>query len=187
MSRKAHYKKKVKPVESNKFQSALWLCCIVLVIWFLYIDTPDSVLYAKEGFLRWLPFILVFLVLPYLLLKFINSVWPNNSGWGIVIAAASVLIVGPAFGIISGEQQQKELKKNGSLTKGLVVEKWKSTGKGNKEWLIVCKYNANGKAYTTFSIPDKENRFKLGDTVTVLYSYINPTNSAVVELSDFNR
>ncbi|WP_205504609.1 DUF3592 domain-containing protein [Rufibacter psychrotolerans] len=184
MTREAHHKKKVESIESNKFQSSLWFCCIVLVLWFLYIDTPDSVLFAKEGFQRWLPFILVFLGLPYLLLKFVNSVWSNNSGWGIGVAAASVLIVGPTFGIVAGKQQQKELEKNGALTKGLVVEKWKSTSKGNKEWLIICKYYANGRAYTTFSIPDKENRFKLGDTVTVLYSPNNPNNSEVAELSD---
>ena len=185
MSRKVHYKVKREHKRLYILPSILWFLCIAIVLWFLYIGMPESVVYAKKGFLRWLPFILIFFALPYLLLKFINSVWINNSGWSVGIAAVSVLIVGPTLGIVGGKQKHRELKEKGVLTKGVVIEKWKSTGKGNKDWLIVCKFNVQDKTYTTFSIPDKENIFRLGDTLQILYSPTNPNNSEVVELSEF--
>jgi len=185
MARKNYSKIKANKVEPRKPLTLLWLFLIIAVLWFLYIDTPNSVLYAKSGFLRWLPFALIFAVLPYLLLKFINAVWKHNSGWSIVIAIGSVFVVGPTFGIVSERKQHAELRKNGVLTKGIVIEKFETFGKGYNGWNVVCKYDANGKAFTTFTIPDRENAFDLGDTLNVVYSSLNPENAEVLELSDF--
>jgi hypothetical protein len=167
--------------------ASFWFVLIISVFWFLYIDTPESVMYARTGFLRWLPFILVFLVLPILLFKFINTVWENNSGWSIFVAAISVLAVGPTFGILSGEKQEKELRQNGEKVKGVVVNKWWAEKKGNDEWLFVCEYFVDGKAYQTFSIPDKDNKFRLGDSLEIIYSKSNPNNAVVAALSELGN
>ncbi|SFG75535.1 DUF3592 domain-containing protein [Pontibacter chinhatensis] len=185
MSRRLKNKAKRESGEGKKkLLKYLWLLCILSILWFLYIDTPDSVLYAKTGVLRWLPFVIIFLVLPYCVVKFIRSVWLNSSVWPLGIASATALVVGPTFGIVSEWQKLEDLSLHGATTQGIVIEKWK-TGKGKKEWLFVSKYTVDGKPYTTFSIPDKENRFRLGDTLQIRYSTKNPDNSEIVELEHY--
>jgi len=85
---------------------------------------------------------------------------------------------------VSEWQKLEDLSLHGATTQGIVIEKWK-TGKGKKEWLFVSKYTVDGKPYTTFSIPDKENRFRLGDTLQIRYSTKNPDNSEIVELEHY--
>ena len=62
-----------------------------------------------------------------------------------------------------------------------MYRKWET---GKHELLLRCYYSVNGKHYTTFSETDKNNLYKRGDTLHILYSENDPENAVIVELQD---
>ncbi|MEO6453528.1 MAG: hypothetical protein ABIN97_05615 [Ginsengibacter sp.] len=67
------------------------------------------------------------------------------------------------------------------MVKGLVYKKWYKTGK-NSEWLLRCQYVVDGVTYSTFSETDKDNKYKVGDTLTVVFIDNYPQKSKIKEL-----
>jgi hypothetical protein len=97
------------------------------------------------------------------------------------ICALSVLIIGPSFGFYLEYQDERQFQQNGETVNGIVYRKWYTSGK-NKEWLLRCNYVVDGVTYSTFSETDKRNRFKIGDTLTVIYIPNFPQKCKIKEL-----
>ena len=161
----------------NKNGWYIYFIIIVGLILFLFLGLPDEVLYAKSGLLRWLPFILIFFVLPYLIFKLLRII-TNDSHWIASLAIGSVIILGPTFGFWTGLLSERDLEKYGKNTKCIVSEKWKSKHK----WLFKCKFKVDEIVFETFSFTDYENKYQIGDTLTIRYSSKTPNNNEIVEL-----
>jgi hypothetical protein len=171
---KKFFKAKKQPLPTyNGWQ--IYLIVIVGLILFLFLGLPDEILYAKAGLFRWLPFILIFLVLPYFIFK-LFSVITIGGDWIVVLAIGSVLIVGSIFGFWTGYLSDKDLERYGKNIDGIVSEKWKSKHK----WLFKCKFKVEHKVYETFSFTDKENKYQIGDTLFIRYSSKAPDNNKIV-------
>lgn len=156
----------------------LYICLLV----FIFFGLPDKVLYDKrQNILTWLPFILIFLCQPFLLYMICRMLNIQHK-ISIVVAALSILIFGPLFGIYQKRQQKKELTQHGNQTIGIVYKKWKAYSRHSSELLLRCHFIVNGKEYSTFSVNDDENIYKVGDTLHILYSERNPENCIIVEL-----
>jgi len=151
---------------------------------FVFFGLPDKIIYHKlSDLLSWLPFILLFIFQPLLVYK-ICKIFDINNQYSIGIAALSVLISGPTYGIYLGTQQNKELSQYGKQTTGIVCKKWETLKyQKHYEWLLRCKFVVNGTNYSSFSVQDKKNLFHIGDTLHIMYSERNPENCVVVELN----
>ena len=152
--------------------SVLYIGLLLLI----FFGLPDKVLYSQDS-IGWAPFILIFIVQPFILyhlLKFITMPYIYRLG----ICALSILLIGPSFGYFLGYREKQEYKLNGQTVNGIVYRKWYSTGK-NKEWLFRCHYIVDGVRYSTFSETDENNKYKVGDTVRIVYSVNFPQKSTV--------
>ena len=89
-----------------------------------------------------------------------------------VFAFASILIVGPTFGLFQDHREKMELTKNGVWSNSIVVDRKyrRSTGGSTRNWVIECKYEANNHSYETLYHDDLENKYMIGDTVKIIYS-----------------
>lgn len=147
-----------------------------------FLGLPDSIIYRQQGFLSWLPFILVIgqSILAYGIARTFSLSSHKSKG----VAAIAILILGPLWGIYIGNRQQKQLSRNGKIAIGVVSEKWKTIGSGKHEWLLRCKFEDSGMSYSTFSEADQNNIYHVGDTLHVLYSRDNPTNCVIIELQN---
>src|SRR5882724_11031417 len=143
---------------------------------FIFLGLPDSVIYAQENFiLEWLPGLLI-IAQAFLLYKIVAA-FTVNTKLRIGVAAISIVIVGPAFGIYLGKKQDDDLSKTGVTTQGIVYRKWETFRfQQHDEWLIRCYFIANGKRYSTFSEEDKNNVYKVGDTLKIFYLPSFPGN-----------
>jgi hypothetical protein len=163
----------------------LYLIIYIGLLTFIFFGLSDNIIYDNsQDILSWLPFILLFIVQPFLVYK-IARTFDIPISYVIAIAALSILVSGPVFGIYLGKKQDKELADHGRTTTGIVYKKWETFRKQrHNEWLLRCNFTVNGKVYSTFSVQDKNNQYKVGDTLHVLYSDTNPQNCIVVELKD---
>ena len=84
----------------------------------------------------------------------------------------------PTLALENFSLSDKDLEKHGKQTKGVVFQKWKS----KNEWLLKCSFKIGYKEYETFSITDKENKYQIGDTLTIRYSSETPDNNEIIEL-----
>jgi len=154
----------------------LVLILYIALLLIVFFGIPVRVLYS-QGVIRFTPFILIFFIqtfLLYCLLKSFNAAPKFTVGW----VALSVLIIGPSFGLYEGHRAKADFKDNGSLTNGIVYKKWQR----KSEWLLRCQYSVDGNVYSTFSETDKNNRYKVGDTLTVIYIKDFPQKSRIKEL-----
>jgi hypothetical protein len=151
--------------------------------------TMDTVVYSQEGFLKWFPYLIIFIAQPvalYLLLSqfsFANSKIQSRLLIRGTIAI-SVLIISLTYIYYLQTKQENDLLLYGQTTKGVVYKKWYDTYKDKSKWLLKCKYVIDGDTLSTFSETDKENKYKVGDTLTILYSTRNPTNCIIQELKE---
>lgn len=135
-------------------------------LFFLYF-IPKEIAYPKYKVVGWSVLPLIFLLLPYLLFKTVKSI---NQKTGLNktlgICALSILIVGPTYGLFQKYRQEKELKTNGKTTKCIVIDRKKT----KKDWLINCKYFANNTEFITYYHTDEENKYRIGDTIKLVYN-----------------
>lgn len=153
------------------------------------VGTIDSVVYSNEGFSRWIPYILIFGVQPVVLYFLLRDMPMGNfkiKQYLIVrgIIATSVLIIVLSYLYFSQIRGDNDLASNGQRTYGIVKKKWLDTYKQKSNWLLICKFNVDGKTYSTFSESDKENKYSIGDTLTIIYSTRFPGNCKIEELQD---
>jgi steroid 5-alpha reductase family enzyme len=162
---------------------------IGLILMLCLVGTIDSVVYAQEGLAKWFPYILIFVAQPivlYLLLKplpfTVAKVSPDFMRSGIV--AASVLIVSLVYIYYLEVKGDNDLHLYGKTTRGIVYKKWHDTSREKANWLVRCTYIVDGHTFSTFSETDKENKYKIGDTLTIRYSSRYPQNCIIEELNE---
>jgi hypothetical protein len=157
----------------------LLLILYIGLLLLIFFGLPDKIVYSQQP-IRWTPFILIFIFQTFLLYRLLKSfnVVPN---YRFLICALSVLVIGPSYGLYLRYQDERQFQQNGETVKGIVYKKWFTSGR-NKEWLLRCKYVVNGATYSTFSVTDKKNKFKVGDTLTVIFVPDFPQKSKIEEL-----
>lgn len=174
--KKKDLKTKKQPI-SNKNEWKIYSISIIGLLLFMFFGLPDEILYAKGLLFRLIPFLLLFFVLPYLILELLRLTNIENK-WIFSLALSSTFIIAPIFSFWLGYISEKDLEKYENHTEGIVSEKWKS----KNVWLLKCKFIVNGSEYETFSKTDKENRFHIGDKLSIRYSSKTPDNCEIVEL-----
>lgn len=157
-----------------------YLLLDIALLAFTFFGIPDSIMYdTGQDIISWLPFFLLFVIHPILVYKIANT-FDIKRLYALGIAAASLLILGPAWGLYLDKNQSNQLTKDGMVTIGIVYTKWMTIRR--HERLVRCKFLANNRMYSTFSVQDKNNLYKVGDTIHILYSASNPGNCIITEL-----
>lgn len=156
---------------------------LVSVIIILFFGLPNEILYAKEGILEWVPFIIIFALTPW---RISRVLIPHNISKDHIqcIYCAAILILGPSFGFWSGIQAENDLKLNGKLAIGVMYKKWLSHGNSEDEWLVRCYFSYKGEKYSTFSEEDVFNQFQTGDSLMIRFSANFPDNNRIVGLNE---
>ena len=153
-------------LKANNIQSKLWSILLVALLFFIYF-IPKEILYPKYKYIDWTVGILIFIILPYIVIKVLDSInyktYPTKL---FGICALSILIVGPTFGIFQKYREKKELAEKGKITECLVIDRKKS----KNNWLINCKYNVDKLEYITYYHTDEENTSSIGDTLKIRYN-----------------
>lgn len=153
----------------------------IILIVLIFFGLPEEILYS-QGPTKWIPFILIFFVQTYLL-NLILSSFNVSPTYKTLLTALSVLIIGPSFGIYIKNKEKTALQKYGQQTKGVVYKKWYNEGKNsNSGWLLRCNYKVGDETYSTFSVTDKNNVYKIGDTLTIIYNSNFPQQCEIREL-----
>jgi len=101
-----------------------------------------------------------------------------------LIVALSTVIILLSYLYCTQIKRERDLKKYGQPIKGVVYKKWYDTYKNKSKWLLRCKYIVDGKIFSTYSETDKENKFKIGDTLTIIYSKRAHQNCIIKELPE---
>jgi hypothetical protein len=88
------------------------------------------------------------------------------------VAAVTILIVGPTFGMFQDYREKIELDKYGVWTKSVVINRKHSVqkGGGSSHYVIKCRYKVNTEAYETLYHDDIDNVHPVGDTIKIIYS-----------------
>jgi hypothetical protein len=143
-----------------------------VIVYIVFINVPDTLLYAKKGILRWLPYLLIFGGLPYSIFKAMQLFYPR---YNYVTAVALLFFIGPFFGIQLNRFDQLALERDGLITKGIITKKYefKPSNRG-PEWLIQATFKANGQEYQTFPQEDENNSYRQGEELDIIYSVKNP-------------
>jgi len=151
----------------------------------LYFGLGYIILFAKQGTIHWIPFIIIFGVVPFLLYKSLQSYKIKEKAC-LGLAIGSVLVIGPTFGVWIGVISDNEFSKYGATTKGIVVDKWcsKSSRKREGQWLVKCEFSVGNEQYSTYNVRDRKNIYKLGDTLLIQYSKRNPDNNRIPALEN---
>ncbi len=145
----------------------------------LFFGLPQNILNG-QSVIKWTAFLLIFFVQTFLLYKILTA-FKISFNTKKIIVALSVLIIGPLFGFYSGQKTDVNLRKYGIETKGIVYEKWYKYTQSSG-WLLRCNFQADGKTYSTFSATDQHNKYKVGDTLTILYNSQFPQECIIEEL-----
>ena len=160
-----------------------------LILLLCFAGTSDPVVYSHEGFSKWLPYILIFVAQPlvlYLLLTQISfknfKIQKSLIVRGII--AISVLTIIMSYLYFLQTKKENDLVLNGCKTRGIVYKKWQDNYKQDSKWLLVCNFSVDGKPFYTFSETDKENKYKVGDTLTIIYSTRFLGNCIIEELEN---
>ena len=158
-----------------------YLLCYLVLIVFIFFGLPSTVLFAKSGFLKYIPFFFLFIPSPYLL--FVSLIrFKIKKRICVNIALGSIFILGPCFGIWTDFKTQQELNNNSQITTGIIYKKWfnKNHRSIEGEWLYQVKFKVDNINYITFSETDKLNKQKKGDSVNVKYSKTNPEINEII-------
>lgn len=144
----------------------------------LFFGMPDAILYSL-GPERWLPVVLIFLLLPYVLHLVLRSFRVGRMQF--IWLPASFLSTLILFGKMTGKREDAAFREIGVRTPGVVYTKQPSTAKGNY-WVLRCQYTVNGRVYSTFTQTDRHHAYEVGDTLTVVYIPSFPQKCRILEL-----
>jgi len=144
----------------------------LVVLYIMFIDVPDALIYARSGLLRWLPFVLIFGAFPYSVFKAIGLIYPKYS---FLIAIGSLLVIGPLFGMQLTRFDEIALSRDGEVAEGIITKKWEfKPGNREPEWLVQVSFDVNGQIYETHPQVDATNELKENQEMKVMYSKRNP-------------
>lgn len=141
---------------------------------------PDKIRYTKSVTLSW--FFVIIVATIFLLLR--KSLQPLNLRKEIkklILYSSMFAIVGISFYghlLIS----KLDIERNGVKSTGVIVEKSYIKGRKGKRgnWMITCNFSVNGKDYMTYREKDNQHKYRIGDTLVIEYSSINPDNSRII-------
>ena len=162
--------------EEDRFKiylTAMGYASLALVIVFIiFIDVPDALLYARKGAMRWLPFLLIFGAFPYSVFKTLQLFYPKYS---FLIAVGMLLVIGPLFGIQLNRFDKLALDRDGEIVEGSISKKYQfKPSNRDPEWLIQGSFQVKGQEFSTFPIQDKNDEFVEGTSLDIIYSARNP-------------
>jgi len=144
----------------------------LVVLYIMFIDVPNALIYARSGLLRWLPFVLIFGAFPYSVFKAIGLIYPKYS---FLIAIGSLLVIGPLFGMQLTRFDEIALSRDGEVAEGIITKKWEfKPGNREPEWLVQVSFDVNGQIYETHPQVDATNELKENQEMKVMYSKRNP-------------
>lgn len=153
---------------------------LLLLLAFLFLGLGEKILYAKSGIERVVPFILIFVGIPFCFYISLLSVFDKKRA--SKFTALSILILGPGFGFWSKYLSEQDFTKYGKVTYGEVIEReWTSVNKRGR-WTITAQFEYHSKKFTTFSKDDNDNRFRLKDKIRIRFSTRNPENNEIIDL-----
>ena len=159
-----------------------WIALSIGLVLFLAF-IPRFILYPDYKILGWFIYGLIFGLGPYLIFKTVDTfdIKNNKHSWRIGLACLTPLILGPSFGLFHQYQENKELNRVGQWTTGIVIDV-KPTKRKNS---IKCKYLVKGKIFETSYKTDWENKYRVGDSIKIIYSSDFPK---ILELEyDWNK
>ena len=158
-------------------KSTKWLVILIGLLFFIYF-MPRQIVHSEYSIVRATMFLLIFGLVPYLVFKTTQS-FDKDKGWSIGLAFASILIVGVTFSFYNSYREKVALRKTGLWTKCLISQKDYTDRKGFKGWTIKCTYQIDKKLYETDATNDIENKYKIGDTLDLIYLKDYPRISVV--------
>ena len=159
-------------------QKVIYPLLLSILLISLFLGLGDQVLYAKSGIGRIVPFILIFGGIPFSIYKTLLVFYNKKSASNL--AALSILILGPAFGLWSKYISETDFKKYGKITYGTVVErKWTSLNNRGR-WTITAEFEYNSKKYITFTKDDNDSKYRIHDQICVRFSTRNPENNEIL-------
>jgi hypothetical protein len=139
----------------------------------LLLTFGDSVIYAKSGIERWLPYLIILGGIPFSIYLLLKQISKKKKDRNQMIAGGSILVLDPLFGLWAYHTAEKDLDKNGKQTQGKVIETF---GKGRN---VKCIFTVGGRQYETFTKTDRQHKVEAGDYTTVIYSSRNPENNKI--------
>lgn len=155
----------------------------IILLLLIFFGLPQSIIYSHDPLLGWVPFVLLFIV-QWVFIYGIAISFSLKPYTAKGMAALTILISCPLYGIYLGRQQNNRLSKNGKIAIGVVFKKWQDTGNGKNEWLLRCHFEAYWRTYSTFSETDRDNIYHVGDSLHVLYSKDDPNDCVILELKN---
>ena len=149
--------------------SALAIICI---LWMYFIRRPiDN---SEYFIIRFIPFIVIFLIIPvFELIALVLFTKRFTLSFGI--AVVSIFVIGFTSGLYQEHLEKVELNQYGIWTKSVVTNNKPVAQKGGgRAWLIMCRYKANGQVFNTFYHTNANDKYKVGDTIRLIYSSKDP-------------
>lgn len=164
----------------------LFYLALVLIA---YQFIPETAQYHKDGITILIPLGLAVILFPIVLALLIKLTGQ------LKIKAAAIffflMITGLSGYIIADYvrlyQIEKEFKQSAVKTYGIVTDKWHfHSTKGYSGWQLKCVFKSlqTGKPFETFTQNDREDKYRIGDTLKVIYLERNPNISRVLDLHD---
>ncbi|MCZ4410000.1 hypothetical protein O3Q51_14355 [Cryomorphaceae bacterium 1068] len=165
-------------MKSKQLVYSVFLIGLIVLTFF---GLGEDILYAQYGIKRWIPIILIFILVPFFAIMLAISIKNNQRVKnGLLILA---VIMGPIFGLWHRQLSTQKWSEEGQLTKGIVSERWLGGRRGGK-WNIKCEFKVKNTRFTTFGKWDREDLYRVGDTLTIQYAESNPNIHRILELED---
>jgi hypothetical protein len=153
-----------------------------------YLFVPESVQYHKGGLLILLPLGVAIILIPALV-SFIYKLRGQHAPelkrifMSLVIGALSGYIPADYYRIYRNEQ---EFKSAALSATGRISFRWREDAKNYNGWKFQCEFYSepDGRKYLTFPQDDREDKYRIGDTLRILYLKRNPEISKIPALEN---
>lgn len=165
-------------------RNSYYLIAIAVIANVLFLYFFSWLFFEKVLFLRAIP-VIVCLLDAVVLFKTLPKLFPKASTIMLVIPILSFIGFCFLFDRIQSKIQDDAFKNHGKIIHAVISHKeWKTEKRAkDSRWVINATFEADKKIYTTFFI-DLDNKYKVGDTVRVIYSTINPEINKFVDLKE---
>ena len=158
------FDKLLNTLKKDKHISAtFWFVVLLAFLVFLFF-TPREIRdseYNPSGLM------MIFIILWFLVFKIMKPLYGYSIITILSITFLPIIFVSMSI-MFHIYQKEKELLLHGKTTKCFVYYKTAS-GKKNESWLIKCKYFVDGVEFIASS-DDKKNKYKVGDTLELVYN-----------------
>lgn len=160
----------------------LYISALIGILLLLFFGLPHWL--TVSTVFRWFACLIVLGVGVALALEITNPLRLSDTIQGVIwLGLPTILLI--ALMVHYTFVDHRDLKKNGVITQGIIVNKnVEMSGKNNrfKSYDIKCSFEVNGKTYTTLYLPIYKAEYQtleIGDTVPVRYSSVTPNNNEI--------